>query len=494
MRRTIVLLLTAMLAFSATVLATDQSNNLLLANDCAFTSELLTPLWKVNLTGNIKFAPVNTVDGMVIVSTEKSVGVANSNSGQMLWMSIVDGGCKWNAVLSTNNSICAFRLDEMIGFSLRDGAKLWSKKLSDNITAQPVSEGEKIYVVTGKTVLAIESLNGKLSWDKTLKSVINVTPCLSNGNVILAAMDGYCVALNTRDGAIEWESKPGEQPTDSLVGYGKNIYVVCERSLFALDNATGKPIWKFVAKSNGFSPTVTEDALLYPTTDKTLYCLDPKTCGKGCCLATPKQLWQLNKSSMLPRRITTSSKFAYLTTEDGWVQVIDIVKGDLVSKHEVGLDLSSSVFLSTQALVPSGTSLRSFTNIPDKVEVFVDKPFINRDKFQINVGVGAKVVNGKSMLPAFVVLEPYGGNASWDSKTKTMTCLFEGKKLEAKLYSNIVTIDGKQVKLDTDSKVVTTIVNGRIMLPARFLIQSYMGFDFSWNQAQKSFIVERGRK
>lgn len=491
MRRTIVLLLTLVLAFSTTVLAAEQSNNLLLANDCALTSELLTPLWKVNLTGNIKFAPVNTIDGMVIVSTEKSVGVANSNSGQLLWMSIVDGGCKWNAVLSTNNSICAFRLDEMISFSLRDGAKLWSKKLSDNITAQPVSDGGTIFVVTGKTVLAFDSMKGARIWDRSINGVANVAPCLSKGNIVLATLDGYCAALSLKDGALEWEGKVGEQPTDSLVAYGKNIYVVCEKSLFALDNATGKPIWKFVAKSNGFSPTVTEDALLYPTADKTLYCLDPKTCGKGCCLATPKQLWQLNKSSMSPRRISASSKFAYLTTEDGWVQVIDVVKGDVVSKHEVGLDLSSSVFLTSQTLVPSGASLRSYTNIPDKVEVFVDKPFINRDKFQINVGVGAKVVNGKSMLPAFVVLEPYGGNASWDSNSKTMTCVYEGRKLEVKLGSNLAKIEGKQVKLDTNPKVMPVIIAGRVMLPARFLAEIFMECKVDWNVNEKSFMIKK---
>lgn len=495
MRRYILLIVILLLTGTAMVLAGNPSNNYLLAGDCFLATEKLTPLWKVNLTGNAIFAPFATNNGTLVFSTDKAVGVVNSNTGQLNWQLKLDNGCKWNSVLSSNNSVCAFGLDEINSLSTQDGSSLWSRKLEDNITAQPISDGERIYLVTGKTVFAFDSSRGAKVWDRTLKGAVTVSPCVSNGLVVFATLDGYCAALDVRDGAIEWESKPGEQPTDSLVSYAKNIYLVCEKSLFALDSATGKPIWKFVARSNGFSPTATDDALLYPTMDKTLYCLDPKTCGKGCCLATPKQLWQVNRSSMLPRRIESSGKNAYLTTSDGWVQVVDIQKGDLVSKHEIGLDMKNSILLpSSQVVVPYGSSLASYASLPSQVEVFVDKPFVNRDKFQISVGAGAKIVNGKSMLPAFIVLEPFGGTAAWDSKTKTMTCMFEGRKLEAKLNSNMVAIDGNQTKLDANTKVVPVIIKGRVMLPARFLVQTFMNFGFVWNESKKSFTVGRGVK
>ncbi len=472
-------------------LAINSSNNLLLTDSCNLTTGKLTSLWKINLIGNVMFAPVAANDGSLIVATDKEIGVVNSNSGQLTWFSKLEGGCKWNAVLSSNSSVCAFKTNEIVCLSLHDGKSIWSKKLNDNITAQPISDGEKVYVVTGKIVSAIDSSKGNLVWDKTVRGVVNIPPCLSNGNVVHASLEGYCIALDARDGAIEWESKPGEQPTDALVAYDKNIYMVCEKSLFALDNTTGKPIWKFVAKSKGFSPTVTDDALLYPTSDKTLYCLDPKTCGKGCCLATPKQLWQLNKSSMLPRKIAASSKNSYLVTEDGWVQTIDTQKGDVVSKHEVGVDLANAVFLSTQIAVSSGKKLVSYASIPNQVEVFLNKPYINRDKFQISVGVGAVIINGKSMIPASYILEPFGGYSTWSGNTKTMVCVFEGKKLEAKIGSNVVTIDGRQIKLDSNPKITPVIVSGRVMLPARFLAETYMGFKVDWDAAKKSFLIKK---
>ena len=473
------------------IFAINSSNNLLLTDNCNLTTGKLTPLWKINLSGNIMFIPVQTNDGILLVATDKSIVAVNSSNGKLNWESKVDGGCKWNAVLSSNSSVCAFKTNEIISLSLSNGSILWSKKLDDNITAQPVSNGESIFVVTGKVVFAIGSARGNLVWDKTVRGVVNVAPCLSNGNIVLSSLEGYCVALDARDGAIEWESKPGEQPTDALVAYDKNIYMVCEKSLFALESTTGKPIWKFVAKSKGFSPTVTDDALLFPTSDKTLYCLDPKTCGKGCCLATPKQLWQLNKSSMLPRKIAASSKNSYLVTEDGWVQTIDTQKGDVVSRHEIGVDLTNSVFLTAQIAVSSGKSLASYASIPNQVEVFLNKPYINRDKFQISVGIGAVIINGRSMVPASYILEPFGGYSTWNGNTKTMVCVFEGKKLEAKLGSNIATIDGKQVKLDPSSKVMPAIVAGRVMLPARFLAETYMGFKVDWDSAKKSFLIKK---
>ncbi|NTU61432.1 MAG: PQQ-binding-like beta-propeller repeat protein, partial [Caldiserica bacterium] len=363
MKKTLIFLaIFALLAGYQPMFAADPSNNMLLPKDCSLTTEKLTPLWKINLIGNIAFMPQQASGGMLLVATDKSMAVVNSDNGQLAWETKIQDGCKWNVVLSSNASVCVVKTDEIMCLSLVNGSTIWTKRFGENITAQPVSNGENLYVVTGKEISAIGSAKGNLLWKREFKGFVNVTPCLANGNLFLSSLDGYCAALDARDGAIEWESKPGEQPTDALVAYGKNIYMVCDKSLFALDNATGKPIWKFVAKSKGFSPTVTDDALLYPTADKTLYCLDPKTCGKGCCLSTPKQLWQLNKSSMLPRRMAASAKKAYLVTEDGWLNVIDIQKGEVVSRHEIGMDLAKAVFLDAQVVVPGGKILTSFAS------------------------------------------------------------------------------------------------------------------------------------
>jgi outer membrane protein assembly factor BamB len=495
MRKYLLILAAILLAFgSGFAFATNPSNNLFLVNGCNIKTEELTLLWDLNIQGNVLFPPVDAADGTVFVATDKSVAAINSNAGKILWDKAVAGGCKWNVAICSNSSIAVSGAKEVFCLNAKDGSKIWSKVLDSDISAQPVSNGTGILVVIGKTVTCMNVKTGEQTWSKDLPGFAIASPCVYGNNIYMATIEGYNAALNANDGALEWENRTGENPSDALVATEKHVYITNGRSLYAIDRKDGKPIWKFAAKDDSYAPTIVGDTVFYPSKDKTFYSLDGKNCGKGCCLQTPKQLWSLNMTSASVGRIAVSNEHAYMVTTDGWLFIIDAVKGDVVSRHNLGYDLSKTAMLKDQLVIGYGKKLTSYANIPKKFRIYLDKTFIDRDDFRIETGEGAKIIKGKSMVPIKSILDPFGGLFDWNSKTKTMTCYYEGRQLEIKIGSPYAVIDGKTQKIDANPNVTPAIVNGRTMVPARFFATTFMGMNVSWDGQSKSFEITRSGK
>lgn len=469
----------------------DCSNNLHLDQGCGFQSKELTKLWQIDLNSNILYIPVSVSADKLVCATDKSFLMVNPLTGQSVWEWIMPTGCRWNAATSGNNSVTAFGLNEIVCLQSSNGKKLWSKAIASAITAQPVSDGMRVYVPTGKSLLCFDCTSGDQLWAKDLTGYVSTTPCIFDEKVYLATIDGFQIALNTADGSVVWDCKTGENPTDVLVASDKHIYLTSEKSLYAIDRLTGKPIWKFISKSDAFSPSASDRYLFFPSVDGTLYCLDAMTCAKGCCMATAKQLWSLNSNSKFSGRAIAALDHLYITSTDGWIFQAQSDSGDIKARYDTGFDLSKAVFLSHQVVVPYGKKLVSISDMPDSIKLFVDRPILVRGSFSISTNAGAKVINGKSMVPARTVLEPFGGTASWNESEKTVTCRFEGKELVVKVGQSTAKLNNKTVQINSDRKVSTMIIDGKVMIPARFMTQDFMGMDLLWSGTEKSFEIIR---
>jgi outer membrane protein assembly factor BamB len=469
----------------------DCSNNLFLNGGCGFKSQELTILWQLDLLSNVLYTPVSMSVDKLVCTTDKSVAMVNPLTGQLKWEWKMPVGCRWSAASLGSNSVAAFGVNELVCLGSSSGNKKWSKTTASPITAQPVSDEIKIYAPTGKSLQCFDCTTGNQLWAKDLTGYVSTTPCVFDGKIYLATIDGSQIALNSTDGSVFWECKTGENPTDVLVASSKHIYLTSEKSLYAIDRISGKPIWKFISKSDAFSPSVSDKYLFYPSIDGTLYCLDAMTLGKGCCMATAKQLWSLNTNSKYSGRAIAASDHLYMTSTDGWIFKVQNDTGDIAARYSTGFDLSKAVFLREQVVIPYGRKLISISDTPENIKLFIDKPILARGSFSISTDAGAKVINGKSMIPARTVLEPFGGTTSWNESEKTVTCRFEGKKLEIKVGQSTAILNNKIFQIDTDKKVTAMIINGKVMVPARFMTQEYMGMDLLWYGTEKSFVIKR---
>lgn len=77
-----------------------------------------------------------------------------------------------------------------------------------------------------------------------------------------------------------------------------------------------------------------------------------------------------------------------------------------------------------------------------------------------------------------------GGNVDWNDDTKTVTITLGSNKVEMTVDSKTAYFNNKAQTLD----VAPVILNGRTMLPARFIAESF-GFDVNWDNDTKTISI-----
>lgn len=79
------------------------------------------------------------------------------------------------------------------------------------------------------------------------------------------------------------------------------------------------------------------------------------------------------------------------------------------------------------------------------------------------------VENGRTLIPIRTVAESIGADVEWDADTKTATLERAGITVTLTIGSSVADVNGKSVDLDT----APVIVNGRTLLPARFVAETF---------------------
>lgn len=97
---------------------------------------------------------------------------------------------------------------------------------------------------------------------------------------------------------------------------------------------------------------------------------------------------------------------------------------------------------------------------------------------EIDEGLGTAPVidNGRTLLPVRSVVEEIGGTVGWEQNTQTVTLNYKSDEIKLAINSEKAYLNGKENILDTAPK----IINGRTMLPIRFVAESF-GFRVFWD-------------
>ncbi|NPV88375.1 hypothetical protein HPY42_02440 [Coprothermobacteraceae bacterium] len=91
------------------------------------------------------------------------------------------------------------------------------------------------------------------------------------------------------------------------------------------------------------------------------------------------------------------------------------------------------------------------------------------------------IKNSRTLLPIRAIVEALGGQVGWDANQKKVTVTLGSKTVELWIGKNTALVNGRQVMIDaTNPKVVPEIINGRTMLPLRFVAES-LGCSVEWD-------------
>ncbi len=118
----------------------------------------------------------------------------------------------------------------------------------------------------------------------------------------------------------------------------------------------------------------------------------------------------------------------------------------------------------------------------DIIDIYVNRVKIDFTKYDNVLPV---IEDNFTLVPIRAVAEALDCNVDFDDATKTVKITDEDKVITLALNAKTATVDGKELALDKEAKVI----NDRTMVPARFVSES-LGYEVDWNGEAKSVIID----
>jgi hypothetical protein len=96
------------------------------------------------------------------------------------------------------------------------------------------------------------------------------------------------------------------------------------------------------------------------------------------------------------------------------------------------------------------------------------------------------IQNGRTLLPLRALIETLGGKVIWNGTTRMATVTLGSRTVAVIIGDPMGLVGGKKVAIDpANAKVVPVIINGRTMLPLRFIAEN-LGLDLAWDAATRT--------
>jgi hypothetical protein len=101
-------------------------------------------------------------------------------------------------------------------------------------------------------------------------------------------------------------------------------------------------------------------------------------------------------------------------------------------------------------------------------------------KFKLNgvegtLDTAPQIKWSRTFLPIQPIITALKGTISWNAKTQTATIKRGTTTIVLTIGNHYATVNGKKVAIDSDAKVVPYLLNGRTMLPLRFICETLGG-------------------
>jgi V8-like Glu-specific endopeptidase len=104
------------------------------------------------------------------------------------------------------------------------------------------------------------------------------------------------------------------------------------------------------------------------------------------------------------------------------------------------------------------------------------------------------ILESRTLVPIRAIIEAFGGEIGWDDATKKVTINFNSNTLELWIGKSFAFLNGYSVQIDsTNSKVVPMIINGRTMIPLRFVAESF-GIEVQYDDKTKMITLTYSNK
>lgn len=130
-------------------------------------------------------------------------------------------------------------------------------------------------------------------------------------------------------------------------------------------------------------------------------------------------------------------------------------------------------------------SISSFSVAQETQSLVVSKDVrVKLDGHLLNFDVPPMIINNRTLVPFRKILEALGAEVKWNGFSRTVTATKENLNIELKIDSKDVFVNDEKTILD----VSATIVDGRTLIPARFISES-LGCEVDWENDTRTVLI-----
>ena len=244
-------------------------------------------LWKYPAdkadTAEAYFAnPVLTEDGQLLIAsagTKHSLTSLDPAKGTFNW-TFADAEAAWLASpLVVDETIYAPNTDGSLYALDMNGNLLWQKEIGGALWAQPVSDGEMLYITSlDHNVYAFDLATQEIAWSVSVDGALPGSAALDEaGNLYVGSFGSAVASISTQSEDITWESPIEGWVWDNPVLDGETLYVGDLQGNFHAFNTTdGSEIFDPIKPDGPItgSPLVMDDFIVIGTESGTVYAVD----------------------------------------------------------------------------------------------------------------------------------------------------------------------------------------------------------------------------
>lgn len=336
---------------------------------------------------------------------------------------------------------------------LIDGQKKWSSHVNDSWSILTYSN-RKLLCANHEGGIYCFDMDGKLIWDKfTAEAGFKISEiCVSNSKVYTSYLIKdipYVACFEINTGEQMWEMTNFKGCYFALDKINEILYCINKEKLFCIKE--GNLIWTKNYNID-LSKIIITKSNLFVSSNKKIFCIDKNSGDMIAEFGVGDNLMSILEGKILVKKEIDSHKS-------------ELICYSLTCKNIVyKLGDNSAIFDSY--LYP----------IPAKPEMLNNRIYISVTSFFPAFGGKASYKSGQIKISCLPL------NATDKTKTEMLEMLMQ-------IGNPIATLNGKQVQIDPKNpKVTPIIINGRTMVPLRFLAES-LGCKVEWKPDTKEIIA-----
>ena len=270
-----------------------------------------------------------------------------------LWTFETEGPIAGEAVVSQGLVAFGNDLGWLHVLDLKTGELKWKKEFEDSIEAAPAIFEDSLFIGCQDTYLyALDLATGEERWkiqtNEKITAGVNITPSPDGSThwVVLNGYDGACRALDAKTGDQVWIHQTEEyiNGTPAIVDGKWIVFGGCDRILYTLDLATGKPAKQVETNAEIVSTVATEGTFVAWGNYGNEVLAADVTAGKTSWTYTDRKFPFMSAPAIDKTRV-------YIGCRDKKIHAISREDGNGIWKYKTGGRVESSPLLFTNALV-----------------------------------------------------------------------------------------------------------------------------------------------